>query len=56
VVCASQRAGEGQMGFDLSYRLLLRDPARTYELMDELKSLNGVARASSVHAGDESEL
>jgi hypothetical protein len=56
VVCASQRSGEGQSGFDLSYRLLLRDPARTYELMDELKSLNGVARASSVHAGEESEL
>lgn len=56
VVCASQRSGEGQTGFDLSYRLLLRDPARTHELMDELKSLNGVARASSVNSGDESEL
>jgi hypothetical protein len=56
VVCASQRSGDGQAGFDLSYRLLLRDPDRTHELMDELKSLDGVARASSVNSGDESEL
>ena len=56
VTCASQRSGEGQSGYDLSYRLLLRDPERTHELMDELKSLEGVARASSLKAGDESEL
>ena len=53
---ASQRANEGYSGIDLSYRLLLRDPARANELMDELKSLKGVARVSSLHAGDESEL
>lgn len=56
VLCASQRSSDGYAGVDLSYRLLLRDPARSHELMDELKSLNGIARASSLVAGDESEL
>jgi hypothetical protein len=54
--CASQRSNEGYPGVDLSYRLLLRDPARSQELLDELKTLNGVARVSSLSAGDESEL
>jgi hypothetical protein len=54
--CASQRSNEGYAGIDLSYRLLLRDPARTDELMSELKGLKGVARISSLHAGDESEM
>ena len=53
---ASQRSNEGAPGIDLSYRLLLRDPARSQELMDELHALQGVARVSSVHAGDESEM
>jgi hypothetical protein len=56
VLCASQRSSEGYAGVDLSYRLLLRDPARSHELMAELKSLPGVARATSLSAGDESEL
>lgn len=56
VLCASERSSDGYEGVDLSYRLLLRDPARSHELMAELKSLNGVARASSLSAGDESEL
>lgn len=56
VLCASQRSAEGFDGMELSYRLLLRDPARSHELMSELKSLNGVARASSLSAGDESEI
>jgi hypothetical protein len=54
--CASQRSNEGQRGIDVSYRLLLRDPARAHELMDEVRALEGVAKASSVNAGDESEL
>ena len=56
VLCASQRSSEGYGGVDLSYRLLLRDPARSHELMEELRSLPGVARASSLNNGDESEL
>ncbi|MDB6110179.1 MAG: putative rane protein [Pedosphaera sp.] len=54
--CASQRSNEGYPGVDISYRLLLRDPARTDDLMDELRALNGVARVSSLRAGDESEM
>ena len=56
VLCASQRAGDDYEGVDLSYRLLLRDPARSQELLDELKLLPGVVRASGLSAGDESEL
>jgi hypothetical protein len=53
---ASQRSNEGYPGIDLSYRLLLRDPARSQELIEELRALRGVARVSSVSAGDESEM
>src|ERR1043165_763935 len=54
--CASQRSNEGYSGIDLSYRFLLRDPARSQEVLEELRTLNGVARVSSLQAGDESEL
>jgi hypothetical protein len=54
--CASQRSNEGYPGVDLSYRLLLRDPSRVDELLDELRACKGVARVSSLHAGDESEM
>src|SRR6266404_3702364 len=50
--CASQRSNEGYQGVDVSYRLLLRDPARVDEFLEELRSLKGVARVSSLHAGD----
>jgi uncharacterized membrane protein YhiD involved in acid resistance len=53
---ASQRFSEAQQAIDLSYRLLLRDPARSQELMQELKALQGVAKVSSVQVGDESEV
>jgi len=56
VLCASQRTSEGHLGVDLSYRLLMRDPNRGHELMAELKALEGVVRASSLSAIDESEL
>jgi hypothetical protein len=54
--CASQSFYEGDHSIDLSYRLRLRDPARSQELMDALKGMKGVAGVSSLHAGDESEL
>lgn len=54
--CASQRSNEGYAGIDLSYRLLLRNAARSNELLEELRALNGVTRVSSLHAGDESEM
>jgi hypothetical protein len=56
VQCASQRAGDGMEGTDLSYRLLLRDPVRTDELMAELRTVEGVSRVSSLKAEEESEL
>ncbi|MBI3414485.1 MAG: DUF4956 domain-containing protein [Verrucomicrobia bacterium] len=54
--CASQRSNEGYPGTDLSYRLLLRDPARIEDLLTELRSLNGVSRVTSLQAQDESEI
>jgi len=53
---ASQRFNEAYQGIDVSCRVLLRDPARSQELMQELKALDGVAKVSSVQVGDESEL
>ena len=54
--CASQRSRDEAHGVDLSYRLLLRDPNRTDELMEELRSLNGTSRVINIKAEDESEL
>src|SRR5213076_851341 len=42
-LCASQRSHEGYEGTDLSYRLLLRDPARVEEMLTELRSTTGVS-------------
>lgn len=53
---ASQRSNEAFQGTDLSYRLLLRDPARTDDLLGELRDLDGVSRLTSLKAEDESEL
>lgn len=53
---ASQRSNEAYGGTDLSYRLLLRDPSRIEELIREVQNLEGVARVTSLHAGDESEI
>lgn len=41
---------------DLSYRLLLRDPSRSRELLSELEKTEGVARASLFHRSDEAEV
>ena len=56
VQMANQRSAEGGAGSDLSYRLLLRDPARADELVTELRALEGVSRVSSLKAEEESEL
>jgi uncharacterized protein DUF4956 len=53
---ASQRSHEGYEGTDLSYRLLLRDPARVEDLLTELRQVTGVSRVTSMMAEDESEL
>ena len=41
---------------DLSYRLLLRDPSRSRELLKELEQTSGVARVSLFHRSDEAEV
>jgi hypothetical protein len=41
---------------DLSYRLLLRDPSRSRELLAELEKTEGVARVSLFHRSDEAEV
>ncbi|MDB5322356.1 MAG: hypothetical protein JWN40_3987 [Phycisphaerales bacterium] len=41
---------------DLSYRLLLRDPSRSRELLKELQATQGVARVSIFHRADEAEV
>jgi hypothetical protein len=55
VQLASQRELEGDR-VDVSYRLLLRDPARSRELLNELKDTPGVSRPALYHREDESEL
>jgi hypothetical protein len=52
--CASRRSTDG--GTDLSYRLLLRDPSRADELIEELKTSRRVVRVSSIDVEDQSEL
>jgi len=41
---------------DLSYRLLLRDPSRSRELLEELETTQGVDHVSLYHREDESEM
>ena len=55
-LCASQRSHEGYEGIDISYRLLLRDPARVSDLLTDLRNMNGVSRVTSLKAEDESEV
>src|SRR6476659_11462759 len=55
-ICASQRAHEGFEGTDLSYRLLLRDPARMEQLLMELRGMQGVTRVTGLKAEEESEI
>jgi len=54
--CANRIVDAGSGGADLSYRVLLRDPARARDLMAELTALEGVAEVSSMKAEDESEV
>ena len=55
-VCASQRTHQSQTGTDLSYRLLLRNPRRMQELLEELKGMDGVSRVTGLRAEEESEI
>ncbi|HEX3857209.1 MAG TPA: DUF4956 domain-containing protein [Verrucomicrobiae bacterium] len=53
---ASQRGEPGSVGMDISYWLLLRDPDRVSDLLDEMRKVNGVSNLSSIQAEDESEV
>lgn len=55
VQLALQRELEGER-LDVSYRLLLRDPARSRDLMTDLRTTPGVERPTLYHREDESEL
>jgi hypothetical protein len=55
VQLASQRNLTEEL-LDLSYRLLLRNPAKSSELLAELESTEGVAHVSLYHREDESEM
>ncbi|MHC4716303.1 MAG: hypothetical protein ACYS5V_04985, partial [Planctomycetota bacterium] len=52
---ASQRGGS-EGGMDVSYRLLLRDPGRSRELLTELQGVEGVTQAALYLREDESEI
>jgi hypothetical protein len=54
--CANRHFDSTSAGTDLSYRLLLRDPSRTPELLRELAMLPGVDQVSSMKAEEESEI
>jgi hypothetical protein len=54
--CANRHFDSGATGTDLSYRLLMRDPARVPDLLRELAMLPGVDQVSSMKAEDESEV
>jgi hypothetical protein len=54
--CASQHSSRDGTGADLSYRVLLRDPSRSEELLEELRKLNGISRLTSMKADEESEV
>jgi len=56
VQLASQRASDGGTGADMSYRLLLRDPDRSNELLAELQALPAVSRVTTLRAEEESEI
>jgi hypothetical protein len=55
VQVAAQRDLPDQM-VDLSYRLLLRDPRRSQDLLTELQSTQGVSQVSLYHRADEAEV
>ncbi|MDR9415711.1 MAG: DUF4956 domain-containing protein [Gracilimonas sp.] len=53
---ASQNTSGDGSKTQLSYRLLMRDPSRTQDLLDEIKEINGVTNVNSMKAEAESEV
>ena len=54
--CANRHFDSEAVGTDVSYRLLLRDPARVSDLLRDLAMLPGVDQVSSMKAEEESEI
>ncbi len=52
----TSRRGDERDGFDLTYHLLMRDPNRSSELLEELETSKHVADASLYRREDESEV
>jgi hypothetical protein len=55
----TQRFGRGTSedgGLELSYRLLLRNPARVEELLDDLREARGVSRVAKIDIAEEAEI
>ncbi|SMO47456.1 protein of unknown function [Gracilimonas mengyeensis] len=53
---ASQNTSHDGSSTQLSYRLLLRNPDRTQDLLNEIAEIQGVSKVSSMVAEDESEV
>lgn len=53
---ASQRSVRDDEGADLSYRLLLRDPSRIQDLLNDLQANTAVSRVTTMKAEEESEV
>ena len=52
---ASQHASSAG-GIDLSYRVLMRDPERIADMVNDLRAVQGVARVFTIEAENESEI
>lgn len=53
---ARHRALPGEQGLDLSYRLLMRNPKTSGEMLEDLGRTHGVSRLTGLFAGEESEV
>ncbi|TVQ72723.1 MAG: DUF4956 domain-containing protein [Balneolaceae bacterium] len=56
VQMASQRSVQDEEGADLSYRLLLRDPSRVHDLLNDLQANTSISRVTTMKAEEESEV
>ncbi len=56
VQMASQRSVQDEEGADLSYRLLLRDPSRVHDLLNDLQANTSITRVTTMKAEEESEV
>ena len=54
--CASQRSNMMQGGTDLSYRLLMRNPEKMEDLIEDLRVVTGVSTVSGIKGEEESEI